>query len=51
MVVGVLHLGELLECYPTLRRVTGDALYVQRNLAELILESGHDLVSIQSQPN
>jgi len=36
------HLSELFERYPALRLVTGDALYAQRNLAELILESGHD---------
>jgi hypothetical protein len=36
------HLGELFERYPALRLITGDALYAQRNLAELILASGHD---------
>lgn len=36
------HLGELFEKYPALRMITGDALYAQRNLAELILNSGHD---------
>jgi hypothetical protein len=36
------HLGELFEKYPALRLITGDALYAQRNLAELILTSGHD---------
>lgn len=36
------HLGELFERYPGLRLITGDALYAQRNLAELILTSGHD---------
>lgn len=36
------HLGELFEKYPALRLITGDALYAQRNLAELILASGHD---------
>jgi len=36
------HLCELFEKYPALRLITGDALYAQRNLAELILQSGHD---------
>lgn len=36
------HLKELFEKYPALRLITGDALYAQRNLAELILASGHD---------
>jgi DDE family transposase len=36
------HLVELFERYPALRLITGDALYAQRNLAELILASGHD---------
>jgi hypothetical protein len=36
------HLSELFETYPALRLITGDALYAQRNLAELILNSGHD---------
>jgi len=36
------HLAELFERYPALRLITGDALYAQRNLAELILASGHD---------
>lgn len=36
------HLKELFEKYPALRLITGDALYAQRNLAELILVSGHD---------
>jgi DDE_Tnp_1-associated len=36
------HLSELFETYPALRLITGDALYAQRNLAELILASGHD---------
>ncbi len=36
------HLSELFEKYPALRLITGDALYAQRNLAELILTSGHD---------
>jgi hypothetical protein len=36
------HLGELFEKYPALQLITGDALYAQRNLAELILASGHD---------
>lgn len=36
------HLSELFEKYPALRLITGDALYAQRNLAELIVESGHD---------
>jgi hypothetical protein len=36
------HLSELFEKYPALRLITGDALYAQRSLAELILVSGHD---------
>jgi len=36
------HLSELFEQYPALRLITGDALYAQRNLAELILASSHD---------
>lgn len=36
------RLSELFEQYPALRLITGDALYAQRNLAELILASGHD---------
>lgn len=36
------HLSELFDKYPALRLLTGDALYAQRNLAELILKSGHD---------
>lgn len=36
------HLQELFETYPALRLFTGDALYAQRNLAELIVASGHD---------
>jgi len=36
------HLNELFEKYPALRLITGDALYAQRPLAELILASGHD---------
>jgi hypothetical protein len=36
------HLSELFERYPALRLITGDALYAQRNLAELIVASGHD---------
>jgi hypothetical protein len=36
------HLSGLFEKYPALRLITGDALYAQRNLAELILTSGHD---------
>jgi DDE_Tnp_1-associated len=36
------HLSELFEKYPALRLITGDALYAQRNLAELIHVSGHD---------
>jgi hypothetical protein len=36
------HLDELFERYPALRLITGDALYAQRNLAELIVASGHD---------
>jgi hypothetical protein len=36
------RLSELFEKYPALRLITGDALYAQRNLSELILASGHD---------
>jgi hypothetical protein len=36
------RLNELFTRYPGLRLLTGDALYAQRNLAELIVESGHD---------
>jgi hypothetical protein len=36
------HLGELFERYPALRLLTGDALYAQRNLAEVIVAAGHD---------
>lgn len=36
------HLSELFDRYPALRLITGDALYAQRNLAELIVASGHD---------
>lgn len=36
------HLSELFQKYPALRLITGDALYAQRNLAELIQASGHD---------
>jgi len=36
------HLSELFDKYPALRLITGDALYAQRNLAEIIVESGHD---------
>jgi hypothetical protein len=36
------HLHDLFEKYPALRLITGDALYAQRNLAELIQASGHD---------
>jgi hypothetical protein len=36
------HLCELFEKYPALRLITGDALFAQRNLAELIVASGHD---------
>lgn len=36
------HLHELYEKYPALRLFTGDAIYAQRNLAELIVDSGHD---------
>lgn len=36
------HLSELFTKYPALRLITGDALYAQRNLAEIIVESGHD---------
>lgn len=36
------HLSELFATYPALRLITGDALYAQRNLAEMIVQSGHD---------
>ena len=36
------RMSELYAKYPALRLITGDALYAQRNLAELILASGHD---------
>ena len=36
------HLSELFDKYPALRLITGDALYAQRNLAELIIENDHD---------
>ncbi len=36
------HLSELFQKYPALRLITGDALYAQRHLADLILASGHN---------
>jgi len=36
------HLHELFERYPMLRLLTGDALYSQRNLAEMIVAAEHD---------
>lgn len=36
------RLQELFDRYPALRLFTGDALYAQRNLADLIVASGHD---------
>lgn len=36
------HLAELFDKYPGLVLITGDALYCQRNLAEIIVKSGHD---------
>jgi hypothetical protein len=36
------HLRELLEAYPCLRLLTGDALFAQRPLAELICSQGRD---------
>jgi hypothetical protein len=36
------HLKELFDKYPGLLLITGDALYAQRNLAEIIVLSGHD---------
>lgn len=36
------HLAELLDAYPMLRLVTGDAIYAQRPLAELITSRGCD---------
>jgi hypothetical protein len=44
------HLSELFEKYPALRLITGDALYAQRNLAELIRASNHDYL-FQIKPN
>jgi len=36
------HLAELLEAYPMLRLITGDAIFAQRPLAELITSRGCD---------
>jgi hypothetical protein len=36
------HLSELFDKHPALRLITGDALYAQRNLAEIIVQFGHD---------
>ena len=36
------HLQELLEAYPCLRLLTGDAMFAQRPLAELICSQGRD---------
>ena len=36
------HLSELFAAYPTLRLLTGDALFAQRPLARLIVEAGRD---------
>jgi hypothetical protein len=36
------HLTELFATYPSLRRLTGDALFCQRPLAQLILDAGRD---------
>jgi len=36
------HLGELLDAYPMLRLLTGDAIFAQRPLAELICGRGRD---------
>lgn len=36
------HLGELFAAYPSLRRLTGDALFAQRPLAQLIVGAGRD---------
>lgn len=36
------HLGELLDAYPMLRLFTGDAIFAQRPLAELICGRGRD---------
>jgi hypothetical protein len=35
------HLAELFAAYPALWLLTGDALYCQRNLAEIVVESKH----------
>jgi hypothetical protein len=45
------HLGELFAAYPTLRLLTGDALFCQRPLARLIVEAGRDyLLAIKDNP-
>lgn len=36
------HLAELFDKHPALSLLTGDALYCQRNLAEIIVDSKHD---------
>lgn len=36
------HLSQLAAAYPGLRLLTGDALFTQRNLAELVVEAGQD---------
>lgn len=36
------HLAELFETYPALQLLTADALFSQRNLAEMIVTNGHD---------
>lgn len=36
------HLGELFAAYPSLRLLTGDALFAQRPLAQRVVEAGRD---------
>jgi hypothetical protein len=47
------HLGELFAAYPSLRLLTGDALFCQRPLARLLVEAGrHYLLAIKdNQPD
>jgi len=47
------HLGELFAAYPALQLLTGDAIFAQRPLAELIIQQGkHYLVAIKdNQPD
>jgi hypothetical protein len=47
------HLGELFDAYPALQLLTGDALFAQRPLAELIIKRGkHYLLALKdNQPD